>query len=99
MRKLMGLIGVGLSLTALASSTPERAAVARQAAAESMVLLKNDGALPLAADAKLAVVNAGGDAWRGCGGGSAWVHMPYCIDVETGLKNAGFAVDAYTDIL
>lgn len=94
MRKIgVLLLGVVLSTSTFAVSTPARAAVARKVAAESIVLLKNDGVLPLGADAKVDVVTAGDEAWCGCGGGSAWIHMPYIIDVPTGLRNAGFSVD------
>ena len=82
-----------MASTALAVTTPERAAVARRCAAESIVLLKNDGVLPLKADARVDVVPQVGTPYMGCGRGSAWVWIPYEIDIPTGLRNAGVSVD------
>ena len=95
MKKLMlfTVLSVGLVAAATAATSPERAALARKCAAESIVLLKNDGVLPFKAGAALDVVPQVGVEYMGCGRGSAWVWMPYVIDVETGLRNAGFRID------
>ena len=82
-----------LVLTASAKYSPERAEVSRRCAAQSIVLLKNDGVLPLAKGSALAAVKPVGVDYMGCGRGSAWIHMPYVIDVPTGLAKAGYRLD------
>ena len=74
-------------------------AVARRAAAEGMVLLENDGILPLEQGAKLALYGRGArDTIKG-GTGSGDVNSRNTISVEQGLLNAGFTVvnRAYLD--
>lgn len=90
MKKLLLTLACATASLVYGASTPERAAVARKAAAESIVLLKNDGALPLAADAKVDVVDQVGVKYMGCGRGSAWVYMPNCRTIEEGLTAAGY---------
>ena len=77
-----------------ATTTPERAAVARRAAAESIVLLKNESpALPLEAGSSVAVVGPVFEEYYSFGFGSAQVRTPYVVTVEQGLVNAGFKID------
>ena len=87
------VLAAAFALSASAGYSPERARVARTCAAESIVLLKNDGVLPLAKGSTVAAVDPVGLEWMGCGRGSAWIFMPYVVDVPQGLANAGFTVD------
>ncbi len=70
------------------------AAITRQSATEGMVLLKNNGVLPLPSGAAADTVALFGvcsyDFLSG-GVGSGCVEVPYVIDMVTGLKNSGIA--------
>ena len=64
----------------------------RAAAADGMVLLKNNGdALPLK-PGKIALFGAGATDTTICGTGSGHVFAPYKVTVLQGLQNAGFSV-------
>ena len=65
--------------------------IARQVAAEGMVLLKNDGALPLK-EKRIAAYGAGVRMTIKGGTGSGDVLERYSVNVESGLKNAGFEI-------
>lgn len=70
--------------------------IARQAAAEGMVLLKNEGgALPLAADVKRPILFGSGsyNFISGGDGGSGCVHMAYTVSLLEGMQRAGFSRD------
>lgn len=73
-------------------------ALARRAAAESFVLLKNDGALPLQTK-KIALYGMGARKTVKGGLGSGSVNERYSVTVEEGLKNAGYEIttDAWLD--
>ena len=72
--------------------TPGMPELVRQAGAESCVLLKNDGALPLDKEKPVAVFGRCLLDWFYVGYGSGGdVHAPYSVDLMEGLKNAGAA--------
>ena len=75
--------------------TAQMSAAARRCAAESCVLLKNNGALPLQAEKTVAVFGRCQLDWFYVGYGSGGdVKAPYYVNLMDGLKNAGVAVDA-----
>jgi beta-glucosidase len=74
---------------------PRLAETARQAAAEGVVLLVNDGTLPLAADAAVAVFGRVQIDWFAVGYGSGGdVKVPYVWNLLAGLRDAGVTVDS-----
>lgn len=66
-------------------------ALARKAAAEGFVLLKNNGALPLKSK-KIALYGMGARKTVKGGLGSGSVEERYSVTIEDGLKNAGFEI-------
>lgn len=72
------------------------AQVARQAAAEGMVLLKNEeSTLPFASDVKKPVLFGSGsyNFISGGDGGSGCVHVAYTVSLLEGMQHAGFPRD------
>lgn len=67
----------------------EHKALARRAAAEGIVLLKNDGVLPLQTR-KIALYGPGSRMTVKGGSGSGDVHERHSVTIEEGLINAGF---------
>ena len=76
----------------------------RKAAPECMVLLKNDGTLPLAGAGKLALYGSGARSTIKGGTGSGDVNVRHFVNIEEGLEHAGFTIttkawmDAYDAI-
>ncbi len=87
-----------------ASNNPDfkaHAAITRQSAAEGIVMLKNNGALPWKDGAIKTVALFGENSYDFLSGGtgSGCVHPPYVVDMLEGLKNAGIQSSAaLTDI-
>ena len=65
--------------------------IARRAAAESIVLLENDGALPLQ-PCRIALYGAGAARTIKGGTGSGEVNSRHSVTIREGLENAGFAI-------
>ena len=70
----------------------ENTALARKLAAECMVLLENDGTLPFKQTGKIAVFGNGVRNTVKGGTGSGDVNSRSSVNIEEGLKNAGFEV-------
>ncbi len=75
------------------NESAERARIAREVAAEGIVLLKNEGdMLPLGNEPVAVFGRTQVDTIK-CGTGSAFCESEYMIDILTGLENAGVQVD------
>jgi beta-glucosidase len=75
------------------------ALITRQSSAEGMVLLKNNGVLPIHDLKTVALFGVNSYDFLAGGLGSGAVNMPYVVDMVTGLKNAGVATThTLTDI-
>jgi beta-glucosidase len=80
----------------MASEKPDLktdAAITRNAAAESMVLLKNENGLPIAAKKKIALFGNTSYVLIAGGTGSGDVHKAYTVTLKQGLENAGFSLN------
>lgn len=73
----------------------EHRKLARQAAAEGIVLLKNDGILPIQ-PGKIALYGPGSRMTVKGGSGSGDVRERYSVTIEQGLQNAGFTFPTTT---
>ena len=69
------------------------AAVARKAAGESIVLLRNEGALPLSGNEKVALYGVSSIDFVAGGTGSGDVNKAYVVNMVQGMENAGFKLD------
>ena len=74
------------------------ASVARKAAEEGIILLKNEKeALPLASGSKIALFGVASYEFITGGTGAGNVNGSYVIDLKQGLSDAGFGLDSTTD--
>ena len=64
----------------------------RELAPECMVLLKNEGILPLQETGKIALYGSGARRTIKGGTGSGDVNVRHYVNVEEGLENAGFEI-------
>lgn len=91
----MNILGPGIYMTTgkLIGKlpVPEGAKVAYEAAANGMVLLKNDGFLPMK-PCKVALFGAGAEYTTFCGTGSGFAFSPYTVSVRQGLEKARFEI-------
>lgn len=85
------MLGMAMGVQRHKLPHPETAKIARQAAAGGMVLLKNDGTLPIS-PRKVALFGTGAEDTVCCGTGSGYAFSPYKVNVRKGLENAGFSV-------
>lgn len=70
------------------------AQVAREAAAESMILLRNENnTLPMEGGKKIAIYGLGSKRFIAGGAGSGNVNKPYVVDMVEACENAGFIVN------
>ena len=67
--------------------------VARKAAGESIVLLRNEGALPLKGNEKVALYGISAIDFVAGGTGSGDVNKAYVVNMEDAMKGAGFTLD------
>lgn len=73
------------------------AEVARRAATEGMVLLKNDGALPLAAGSTVALFGANSYKLIAGGTGAGDVNKAYIVNLPEGLREDGIVLNPALD--
>ena len=79
----------GTSSPAISKREIEHTKLAREAAADGIVLLENNGVLPLKPQ-KIALFGGGSRMTVKGGAGSGDVHERCSVSIEEGLKNAGF---------
>ena len=70
----------------------EHRRIARRAAAEGIVLLENDGVLPLQAGARIALYGFGARYTIKGGTGSGSVNNRSNVSIDEGLRNSGFVI-------
>ena len=88
---LPGVAGAPAVVPVSAILTPDHVALALEAAEKSLVLLKNDGVLPLRPGARIAVVGPLGDATRVLRGNYSSTQSAPPVSVVEGLRQAAGA--------
>ena len=71
----------------------KHAKISRKSATEGMVLLKNNGTLPIQKSLNVALLGVTSFEFIGGGTGSGDVNEAYTVSLEEGLMNAGFKVN------
>lgn len=92
MRNMVNYSYSGTKDPAVTERERRNRALARRAAAEGMVLLKNDSLLPFAPGARLALFGSGARYTAKGGTGSGDVNEREVVNIDCGLKNAGFSI-------
>ena len=92
MRKIADFTYSGIASADVTQRENRNRAIARRAAAEGMVLLKNESFLPLPTGAKIALFGSGARYTVKGGTGSGDVNERESVNIDCGLKNAGFSV-------
>ena len=82
----------GTTESVISKRETEHRALARRAAADGIVLLKNNGVLPIAPQ-KIALYGGGSRMTVKGGAGSGDVHERYSVSIEEGLRGAGFSFE------
>ena len=77
----------------------ENRAVARKAAAEGIVLMKNDGVLPLKKGSRVALLGSGAGRTVKGGTGSGDVNEREVVSIFQGMENAGFQITGGSGIM
>lgn len=72
----------------VAPDAPERRGQLRRLATDGMVVLENDGVLPLAPESRVALIGRHAVETIGMGGGSATVNPPHQVSLADGLDEA-----------
>ena len=79
-------------------TTEEMKSIARTAAEEGIVMLKNNGVLPIAKNENVCVFSRLQKDWFFVGYGSGGdVNEPYKVNLLDGMKNAGIKIDEQTE--
>ncbi len=96
------LSGVGMASAATTDPNPSdrekaNAAVSRQAATEGMVLLENEGGLPIAKTGNIALFGVGAYATVKGGTGSGDVNNRYTVPIREGFESAGYNITTDPD--
>lgn len=95
---VLRLVAKSISAKGWTKSTPDlyaHAALSREIAGESMVLLKNnENVLPLPKDSRISLF--GSTAYKSIAGGtgSSNVNKSHIVDIDRGLANAGYHIDS-----
>jgi beta-glucosidase len=81
----------GLPTDEVSEREKKHRSLAREAASEGMVLLKNDGVLPIK-EKQIALFGVGARKTIKGGTGGGEVHERYSVTIEQGLRNAGYTI-------
>lgn len=92
MRKMKQIACAGTRSQEETQREKDHRALSAKAAAEGMVLLENNGMLPLKERGRIALFGAGARHTITGGTGSGDVHERYSVNIEEGLRAAGFTI-------